>query len=160
MKIFDYIDKLDKSGNYRLADKLENEVRKIYAQAVQQTPGMQSNHMLNPNFAFILNQLLMKEQAKMTNKNKETDTLSPTKNTDINTLRKQVNKIISDGNITSKKIKTIENDLGALPALEGKVGKASEMNDEFTAKINDNTNKIADNTFDIEMLQDSVETPK
>ena len=160
MKIFEYIKKLDESGNYRLADKLDNEIRKIYAQAIQQTPGMQSNHMLNPNFAFILNQLLMKEQSKMTNKNKETDTLSPTKNTDINTLRKQVNKIISDGNITSKKIKTIENDLGALPSLEGKVGKASDQIDELGTKITDNTNNIVDNTFDIEMLNEYISTPK
>lgn len=158
MKIFEYIKELDESGNYRLADKIENEVRKIYAQAIQQTPGMQSNHMLNPNFAFILNQLLMKEQSKMTNKNKETDTLSPTKNTDINTLRKQVNKIISDGNITSKKIKTLENNLGALPSLEGKLGKATELTDEFDNKITDNTNKISENTQDIQLLQDTIDT--
>jgi hypothetical protein len=67
MKIFDYIKKLDESGNYKLADKLDNEVRKIYAQAImqspltsRQSPGMQENHALNPNFAFILNQLLLK----------------------------------------------------------------------------------------------------
>ena len=156
MKIFEYINQLDKIGNYRLADKIENEVRKIYAQAVQQTPGMQSNHMLNPNFAFILNQLLMKEQSKMTQKKDETDTLSPTKSTDINTLRKQVNKIISDGNITSKKIKTIENDLGALPSIEGKVGKATEIADELSTKTTDNTGKIVENTQDIELLQDAV----
>lgn len=156
MKIFEYINQLDKIGNYRLADKIENEVRKIYAQAIQQTPGMQSNHMLNPNFAFILNQLLMKEQSKMTQKKDETDTLSPTKSTDINTLRKQVNKIISDGNITSKKIKTIENDLGALPSIEGKVGKATEIADELSTKTTDNTGKIVENTQDIELLQDAV----
>ena len=156
MKIFEYIKKLDESGNYRLADKLDNEIRKIYAQAIQQTPGMQSNHMLNPNFAFILNQLLMKEQSKMTQKKDETDTLSPTKSTDINTLRKQVNKIISDGNITSKKIKTIENDLGALPSIEGKVGKATEIADELSTKTTDNTGKIVENTQDIELLQDAV----
>ena len=88
----------------------------------------------------------------------ETDTLSPAKNTDINTLRKQVNKIISDGNITSKKIKTIEDDLGALPALEGKVGEASEMNDLFNTKITDNSNNISQNTEDIMALQDTVES--
>jgi hypothetical protein len=165
MKIFEYINQLDKCGNYRLADKIENEVRKIYAQAImqspltsRQSPGMQENHALNPNFAFILNQLLMKEQAKITQKKDETETLSPNKSTDINTLRKQVNKIISDGNITSKKIKTIENDLGALPALEGKVGQASEQFDELSTNVTDNTFNISENSKNIQVIQETLDT--
>jgi hypothetical protein len=165
MKIFEYINQLDKCGNYRLADKIENEVRKIYAQAImqspltsRQSPGMQESHALNPNFAFILNQLLMKEQAKITQKKDETETLSPNKSTDINTLRKQVNKIISDGNITSKKIKTIENDLGALPALEGKVGQASEQFDELSTNVTDNTFNISENSKNIQVIQETLDT--
>ena len=154
MKIFDYINKLDESGNYRLADKLDNEIRKIYAQAVMQTPGMQGNHMLTPYFAKQLNDLLVNNMTKK----EDTDTLSPSKNTDIATIRKQVNKIISDGNITSKKIKTIENDLGALPALEGKVGQTSEFNDSINTKITDITNNVAENTQDIQMLQEINDT--
>ena len=157
IEIFEYIKKLDESGNYRLADKLDNEVRKVYAQAVMQSPGMQENHALNPNFAFILNQMLMKEQTKQSNE-KETDTLSPQKDSDVNTIRKQVNKIISDGIIQQKKIKTIENDLGALPSIEGKVGKVSELSDQFNTNINNNTSDIAQNTEDILMLQESVDT--
>jgi hypothetical protein len=153
MKIFEYIKKLDESGNYRLADKLDNEIRKIYAQAVMQTPNMQGDHMLTPYFAKQLNDLLVNNMTKK----EDTDTLSPSKNTDIATIRKQVNKIISDGNITSKKIKTIENDLGALPAMEGKIGQVSELNDEFNSKITDNSNNIAENTQDISMLQESVD---
>jgi predicted transcriptional regulator len=164
IEIFEYIKKLDESGNYRLADKLDNEVRKVYAQALMQSPktpmqspGMQENHALNPNFAFILNQMLMKEQTKQSNE-KETDTLSPQKDSDVNTIRKQVNKIISDGIIQQKKIKTIENDLGALPSIEGKVGKVSELSDQFNTNINNNTSDIAQNTEDIMMLQESVDT--
>lgn len=164
IEIFEYIKKLDESGNYRLADKLDNQVRKIYAQALMQStktpmqsPGMQENHALNPNFAFILNQMLMKEQAKQSNE-KETDTLSPQKDSDVNTIRKQVNKIISDGIIQNKKIKGIENDLGALPSIEGKVGKVSELSDQFNTNINNNTSDIAQNTEDIMMLQESVDT--
>ena len=149
IEILEYIKKLDESGNYRLADKLDNEVRKIYAQALGQVPGVSGYT------GFVLNQLV---QNKIKPQEKDTDTLSPAKNTDINTLRKQVNKIISDGNITSKKIKTIENDLGALPSLEGKVGQATEMNDSFNTKITDNTSKIQENTDDIMMLQDSADT--
>ena len=159
IEIIEYIYKLDRSGNYRLADELENKVRKVYAQAVKQTPG-QGNHMLDPNFAFILNQLLMKEQSKMTSKKPDTDTLSPTKNTDVATLRKQVNKIISDGIIQQKKIKTIENDLGALPSIEGKIGNVSELTDQFNTDITNNTNDIANNTEDIMSLQESVDTLK
>jgi hypothetical protein len=151
IKILEHIKKLDDSGNYRLADKLDNEVRKIYAQALNQLPGVSGYT------GFVLNQLV---QNKMKPKDDDTDTLSPQKDSDINTLRKQVNKIISDGNITSKKIKTIESDLGALPSLEGKVGQATEMNDSFNTKITNNTNDINDNTVDIMMLQDSVDTLK
>ena len=149
IEILEHIKKLDESGNYRLADKLDNEVRKIYAQTLNQLPGVSGYT------GFVLNQLV---QNKMKPQDEETDTLSPAKNTDINTLRKQVNKIISDGNITSKKIKTIENDLGALPALEGKVGEASEMNDLFNTKITDNSNNISQNTEDISNLKDNVNT--
>ena len=157
IEIFEYIKKLDESGNYRLADKLDNEVRKVYAQAVMQSPGMQENHALNPNFAFILNQMLMKEQAKQSNE-KETDTLSPQKDSDVNTIRKQVNKIISDTIMQNKKIKNLESDLGALPGLEGKIGKFSELSDDFNTRITNNTNDIADNTEDIMMLQDTVDS--
>ena len=147
IEILEYIKKLDESGNYRLADKLDNEVRKIYAQAVNQVPG------ISGYAGFVLNQLV---QNKIKPENQDTDTLSPQKDSDVNTIRKQVNKIISDGIIQNKKIKTIENDLGALPALEGKVGEASEMNDSFNTKITDNSNNIAENTNDIMMLQDTV----
>jgi hypothetical protein len=147
IEILEYIKKLDESGNYRLADKLDNEVRKIYAQAVNQLPG------ISGYAGFVLNQLV---QNKIKPENEDTDTLSPQKDSDVNTLRKQVNKIISDGIIQNKKIKTIENDLGALPALEGKLGEASEMNDSFNTKITDMSNNIAQNTDDIIVLEDTV----
>jgi hypothetical protein len=147
IEILEYIKKLDESGNYRLADKLDNEVRKIYAQAVNQVPG------ISGYAGFVLNQLV---QNKIKPENEDTDTLSPQKDSDVNTLRKQVNKIISDGIIQNKKIKTIENDLGALPALEGKLGEASEMNDSFNTKITDMSNNIAQNTDDIIVLEDTV----
>jgi hypothetical protein len=147
IEILEYIKKLDESGNYRLADKLDNEVRKIYAQAVNQLPG------ISGYAGFVLNQLV---QNKIKPENEDTDTLSPQKDSDVNTLRKQVNKIISDGIIQNKKIKTIENDLGALPALEGKLGEASEMNDSFNTKITDMSNNIAQNTEDIIVLEDTV----
>ena len=147
IEILEYIKKLDESGNYRLADKLDNEVRKVYAQAVNQVPG------ISGYAGFVLNQLV---QNKIKPENEDTDTLSPQKDSDVNTLRKQVNKIISDGIIQNKKIKTIENDLGALPALEGKLGQASEMNDSFNTKITDMSNNIAQNTDDIIVLEDTV----
>ena len=147
IEILEYIKKLDESGNYRLADKLDNEVRKIYAQALNQVPG------ISGYAGFVLNQLV---QNKIKPENEDTDTLSPQKDSDVNTLRKQVNKIISDGIIQNKKIKTIENDLGALPALEGKLGQASEMNDSFNTKITDMSNNIAQNTDDIIVLEDTV----
>ena len=161
IEILEYIKKLDESGNYRLADKLDNEVRKVYAQALGQAlgqiPGQIAGQIpgVSGYTGYVINQLV---QNKMKPEETDTDTLSPTKNTDINTLRKQVNNIISDGNITSKKIKTIENDLGALPSLEGKVGQATEMNDSFNTKITDNSNNISENTEDIMMLQETVDT--
>ena len=151
IEILEYIKKLDESGNYRLADKLDNEVRKVYAQALNQT--LNQTPGISGYAGFVLNQLV---QNKIKPENEDTDTLSPQKDSDVNTLRKQVNKIISDGIIQNKKIKTIENDLGALPALEGKLGQASEMNDSFNTKITDMSNNIAQNTDDIIVLEDTV----
>ena len=159
MNIFNFINNLDKSGNFKLADKIENEIKKVYAQAVRQTPGPQGNHMLDPNFAFILNQLLLKEQAKMTTK-KETDTLSPTKNTDIPTIRKQLNKVISDMTTNQKKVKNLENSLGAIPTIESKIGEVAETTDGFDQKITTNTSGIERNTEDINSLFESVDTLK
>jgi len=167
MKIFEYIKKLDESGNYRLADKLDNEIRKIYAQAIiqspltsRQSPGMQENHALNPNFAFLLNQLLMKEQAKMTNKNKETDTLSPTKKYDPATTMKQLNNLSAQVANLQRDNKKSKANQDTLPVLEGKIGKTSDQIDELGTKITNNTIDIADNTFDIELLNENISTPK
>ena len=149
IEILEHIKKLDESGNYRLADKLDNEVRKIYSQTLNQLPGVSGYT------GFVLNQLV---QNKMKPEDEETDTLSPQKDSDVNTIRKQVNKIISDTIMQNKKIKGLENNLDALPALEGKVGEASEMNDLFNTKITDNSHNISQNTEDIMALQDTVES--
>ena len=149
IEILEHIKKLDESGNYRLADKLDNEVRKIYSQTLNQLPSVSGYT------GFVLNQLV---QNKMKPEDEETDTLSPQKDSDVNTIRKQVNKIISDTIMQNKKIKGLENDLGALPGLEGKVGKVSELSDDFNTRITNNTNDIADNTDDIMALQDTVES--
>jgi hypothetical protein len=165
IEILEYIKKLDESGNYRLADKLDNEVRKVYAQAIvqspmtsRQSPGMHENHTINPNYVFEFNEFLKKLQLEKPSTKEETDTLSPKKDADINTIRKQVNKLIADGNIATKNINNIKNDLGALPALEGKTGKVSEQVDQLSTNITNNTNNISDNTQDIQMLQEIVDT--
>ena len=149
IEILEHIKKLDESGNYRLADKLDNEVRKIYSQTLNQLPGVSGYT------GFVLNQLV---QNKMKPEDEETDTLSPQKDSDVNTIRKQVNKIISDTIMQNKKIKGLENNLDALPGLEGKIGEVSELSDDFNTRITNNTNDIADNTDDIMALQDTVES--
>ena len=149
IEILEHIKKLDESGNYRLADKLDNEVRKIYSQTLNQLPGVSGYT------GFVLNQLV---QNKMKPEDEETDTLSPQKDSDVNTIRKQVNKIISDTIMQNKKIKGLENDLGALPGLEGKIGEVSELSNQFNTKITDNSNNINDNTEDIMTLQDTVDS--
>jgi len=154
MKIFEYIKKLDENGNYRLADKLDNEIRKIYAQAVMQTPNMQGDHMLTPYFAKQLNDLLVNNMTKK----EDTNTLSPSKNTDDTIIKKQLNNLSSNQIIDRKKLKNLENDLGALPALEGKLGQTSEFNDSINTKITDITNNVAKNTEDIQMLQETNDT--
>ena len=149
IEILEHIKKLDESGNYRLADKLDNEVRKIYSQTLNQLPGVSGYT------GFVLNQLV---QNKMKPEDEETDTLSPQKDSDVNTIRKQVNKIISDTIMQNKKIKGLETGLGALPGLEGKIGEVSELSNDFNTRITNNTNDIADNTDDIMALQDTVES--
>lgn len=160
MNIFYFLNELDKSGNFKLADKIDTEIRKVYAQAIRQTPGAQGNQMLDPNFAFILNQLLLKEQSKMTKTKPDTETLSPTKNTDVATLRKQVNNILSNQTIDRKKLKELETNFGTIPSIESKIGKVSDVTDGFDQKITNNTNDITQNTEDIMLLKDSVDTLK
>jgi len=149
IEILEHIKKLDESGNYRLADKLDNEVRKIYSQTLNQLPGVSGYT------GFVLNQLV---QNKMKPEDEETDTLSPQKDSDVNTIRKQVNKIISDTIMQNKKIKGLETSLGALPGLEGKIGEVSELNNQFNTKINDNTINIDETKEDVMTLQDSVDS--
>ena len=55
IEILEHIKKLDESGNYRLADKLDNEVRKIYAQILGQVPGVSGYT------GFVLNQMVQKK---------------------------------------------------------------------------------------------------
>ena len=149
IEILEHIKKLDENGNYRLADKLDNEVRKIYSQTLNQLPGVSGYT------GFVLNQLV---QNKMKPEDEETDTLSPQKNSDVNTIRKQVNKIISDTIMQNKKIKDLETGLGTLPGLEGKIGEVSELNNQFNTKINDNTINIDETKEDVMTLQDSVDS--
>lgn len=163
IEIFEYINKLDKSGNYRLADKLDNEVRKIYAQAIMQSPktpmqspGMQENHALNPNFAFILNEILMKEQAKKGSE-ADTDTLSP-KNTDIASLQKKLNATNSNMAIMQKDVKKLNQNYDMIPNLSSMTGKTSEKIDEANNLINTNTNEINNINKDIDVLYESIET--
>ena len=152
IEIFEYINKLDESGNYRLADKLDNEVRKIYAQTLGQMPG------LSGYTGFILNQMV---QNKIKPKEKDTDTLSPTKKTDATTLNKQMNNLIAQMANLQRDNKKFKANQNTLPNLEGKIGKFSELSDDFNTKITNHTNEITDITQDVKMLQDSIiETPK
>ena len=85
-EIFQYIDELDKSGNYRLADKIENDVKKVYAQAL-------TSSQFPPGYAdFVLKQMVLKQ---ISQPKKDTDTLSPTKNPDIATMQKKLNDLTS-----------------------------------------------------------------
>jgi len=151
IKILEHIKKLDDSGNYRLADKLDNEVRKIYAQALKQLPGVSGYT------GFVLNQLV---QNKMKPKDDDPYTLSPTKNTDATTLNKQMNNLIAQMANLQRDNKKFKANQDTLPSLEGKIGKVSELSDNFNTKITNNTNDINENTEDIMMLQDSVDTLK
>lgn len=149
--IIEHIKKLDESGNYRLADTLDNEVRKTYAQMQGQMPGV-------PSYSdFLLKQMI---QNQMKPKPKETDTLSPTKNTDVATLRKQINKLISDGILQQKDIKNMKNNLNALPSLDGKIGLYSEKIDNLETDYNDHSNKISDQGNQIAMIEETIDTLK
>jgi predicted RNase H-like nuclease (RuvC/YqgF family) len=154
IEILEYIKKLDESGNYRLADKLDSEVRKIYAQTLGQTLGQTPDI---PNYSdFLLKQMI---QNQMTPK-KDTDTLSPTKNTDLATLKKQMNNHAGQLANLQRDTKKLKTNQDLLPGLEGKVGKVSELADQFNTDITNNTNDISDNTDDIKFLLETNETPE
>jgi hypothetical protein len=149
IEILEHIKKLDESGNYRLADKLDNEVKKIYAQTLGQMPGVSGYT------GFVLNQMV---QNKIKPEEKDTDTLSPAKNTDLVTLKKQMNNHAGQLANLQRDTKKLKTNQDLLPGLEGKVGKVSELADQFNTDISNNTNDIADNTDDIMMLQDTIDT--
>jgi uncharacterized coiled-coil DUF342 family protein len=145
MKLFEFIKNLDESGNYRLADKIDNELRKIYAQTLNQPQNTYTD--------FLVKQMIQNQMKPK----KETDTLSPTKNTDVATIRKQLNKVISDITSNQKKVKNLENSLGAIPSLESKIGNFDEQTENLSSKINDNTNTISENTQDINTIYETID---
>ncbi len=120
------------------------------------TPSIQafSNDFCIYHILSELNDLLVNNMTKK----EDTNTLSPSKNTDDAIIKKQLNNLSSNQIIDRKKLKNLENDLGALPALEGKLGQTSEFNDSINTKITDITNNVTKNTEDIQMLQQTNDT--
>lgn len=156
MKIFDFINKLDELGNYRLADKIDNEVRKVYAQAFQQTPGIQGNNMINPDFGFILNKILMDAQANMNKK--DTDTLTPTKTPDLTSIQKKLNALTSNYGSIQKDVKKLNQNYDMIPNLSSMIGNNSEKIDQASNTLTTNTNEINDINQDIDVLYEAVES--
>jgi len=163
MKIFEFINMLDETGNYRLADKIDNEVRKVYAQAIMQSPGtsrqapgMQENHALNPNFAFILNKILMDAQANMNKK--DTDTLTPSKTPDISSMQKKLNALTSNYGSIQKDVKKLNQNYDMIPNLSSMIGNNSEKIDQASNILTTNSNEINDINQDIDVLYESIES--
>lgn len=151
-EIFQYIDELDKSGNYRLADKIENDVKKVYAQAI-------ATSQFPPGYAdFVLKQMVLKQMSQPSKK--ETDTLSPAKNVNVDTIRKQVNTLLSDKAIKDKKLKELENNFSSVGSLDSKLGTLGEVNDTQDKNITNNTNDITKNSDQIMQLEESIQTLK
>ena len=152
MKIFEYIKKLDESGNYRMADKLDNEIRKIYAQ-------VSMGASIPPNYAdFVLKQMVLKQISQP--KQKDTDTLSPTKNNDINIIRKQLNNALTEQIALKKQLNTLKNDFGVVGSLDSQIGALNETNESQDKNITDNTTGINEISGKVSLLEESIQTPK
>ena len=140
-EIFQYIDELDKSGNYRLADKIENDVKKVYAQAL-------TSSQFPPGYAdFVLKQMVLKQ---ISQPKKDTDTLSPTKNPDIATMQKKLNDLTSKFLPVPNQIKKLNQNYDMIPNLASMVGNQSEKIDEESGLLTDHTNRSEEHTSELQ----------
>jgi len=106
--IFKYINKLDKQGLYKLADKLDNELRIVCAMGTA----------VDPNYQQYLQNRMMLNESKEVQLTSDTDTLSPEEyNKDQIIQRKKENDAQGRLNTLERKLKNNQPSVDLIPGI-------------------------------------------
>lgn len=106
--IFKYINKLDKQGLYKLADKLDNELRIVCAMGTA----------VDPNYQQYLQNRMMLNESKEVQLRSDTDTLSPEEyNKDQIIQRKKENDAQGRLNTLERKLKNNQPSVDLIPGI-------------------------------------------
>ena len=106
--IFKYINKLDKQGLYKLADKLDNELRTVCAMGTA----------VDPNYQQYLQNRMMLNESKEVQLRSDTDTLSPEEyNKDQIIQRKKENDAQGRLNTLERKLKNNQPSVDLIPGI-------------------------------------------
>jgi hypothetical protein len=106
--IFKYINKLDKQGLYKLADKLDNELRTVCAMGTA----------VDPNYQQYLQNRMMLNESKEVQLRSDTDTLSPEEyNKDQITQRKKENDAQGRLSTLERKLKNNQPSVDLIPGI-------------------------------------------
>ena len=106
--IFKYINKLDKQGLYKLADKLDNELRTVCAMGTA----------VDPNYQQYLQDRMMLNESKEVQLRSDTDTLSPEEyNKDQITQRKKENDAQGRLSTLERKLKNNQPSVDLIPGI-------------------------------------------
>jgi hypothetical protein len=106
--IFKYINKLDKQGLYKLADKLDNELRTVCAMGTA----------VDPNYQKYLQDRMMLNESNEVQLRSDTDTLSPEEyNKDQITQRKKENDAQGRLSTLERKLKNNQPSVDLIPGI-------------------------------------------
>ncbi len=145
--IFEYINKLDKNGYYKLADKLEYEIRIICAQMRPMNNGPVVN---DPAYMSYLQNRMMLNESKEVQLRPDTDTLSPeTYNRDqIIEMKKNNDR---DGRLSTieRKLKNNQPSVDLIPGLV-------DVNKSQTDLLDQNSNDIMNINNSLKPIQEKM----
>jgi hypothetical protein len=131
--IFKYINKLDKQGLYKLADKLDNELRTVCAMGTA----------VDPNYQQYLQNRMMLNESKEVQLMSDTDTLSPEEyNKDQITQRKKENDAQGRLSTLERKLKNNQPSVDLIPGIVDLNKNQSDLLDTSSTDIMNINNTV------------------
>jgi hypothetical protein len=131
--IFKYINKLDKQGLYKLADKLDNELRTVCAMGTA----------VDPNYQQYLQNRMMLNESKEVQLRSDTDTLSPEEyNKDQITQRKKENDAQGRLSTLERKLKNNQPSVDLIPGIVDLNKNQSDLLDTSSNDIMNINNEV------------------
>jgi hypothetical protein len=131
--IFKYINKLDKQGLYKLADKLDNELKTVCAMGTA----------VDPNYQQYLQNRMMLNESKEVQLRSDTDTLSPEEyNKDQITQRKKENDAQGRLSTLERKLKNNQPSVDLIPGIVDLNKNQSDLLDTSSTDIMNINNTV------------------